>query len=204
MKAPVLAAAALAAAAGLSFLPVDPAAPAQAAGTSAYAIDNVHSTVIFRVKHLDIGISYGRFNEISGTLAHDQENPKASSIELSVKADSVDTNSQERDEHLKSPDFLSVKEFPAITFKSTKVEKKGEDMSVTGDLTLHGVTKPVTARVTHAGRGKDPWGNDRLGFEARFEVDPKDFEIRFMTDKPDMLGPGLEVIVSLEATRKPE
>jgi len=207
MKAPFIAvAAALASAAGLSFLPVDPAAPApaQAAAGEAltYEIDPVHSTVIFRVKHLDIGIAYGRFNDLSGTITHNQADPKASSISVSVKADSVDTNEQKRDEHLKSPDFLSSKEFPTIDFKSTKVEKKGQEIVVTGDLTLHGITKPVTVNVNHAGRGPDPWGNDRVGFEGRFEVDPKTYEIRYMTDEK-MLGPGIQLIVSLEATRKP-
>ena len=207
MKAPFIdVAAALASAAGLSFLPVDPAAPApaQAAAGEAltYEIDPVHSTVIFRVKHLDIGMAYGRFNDLSGTITHDPADPKASSISVSVKAESVDTNSEKRDEHLMSPDFLSAKEFPTIDFKSTKVEKKGQEIVVTGDLTLHGITKPVTVNVNHAGRGPDPWGNDRVGFEGRFEVDPKTYEIRYMTDEK-MLGPGIQLIVSLEATRKP-
>lgn len=207
MKAPFLAvAAALASAAGLSFLPVDPAssapAPAPAGETLTYEIDNVHSSVIFRVKHLDVSYSYGRFNDISGTITHNQEDPKSSSITVSVKADTVDTNDGKRDEHLKSPDFLSAKEFPTIEFKSTKVEKKGEELAVTGDLTLHGITKPVTVNVSHAGRGTHPKGGDLVGFEGRFEIDPKAHEIRYMTD-PKMLGPGIQVIVSLEATRKP-
>ena len=166
MKAPFLAvAAALAAAASLSFLSVDPAAPAQEGGAKAltYDIDNVHSAVIFRVRHLGIGMAYGRFNDISGTITYGgKDSLKSSSIAVSVEADSVDTNSKDRDEHLKSPDFLSAKEFPKIEFKSTKVEQKGEETTVTGDLTLHGITKPVTAKVTHVGSGGDPMGNDRV------------------------------------------
>jgi polyisoprenoid-binding protein YceI len=204
MKAPFLAVAvALAAAASPSFLSVDPAAPAQEAGVKAltYEIDNVHSTVIFRVRHLGIGMAYGRFNDISGTITYGgEESLESSSIAVSVKADSVDTNNKDRDEHLKSPDFLSAKEFPKIEFKSTKIEKKGAETTVTGDLTRHGITKSVTANVTHVGSGGDPMGNDRVGFEARFEIDPKAFEIRFMNDD-DVLGPGIQMTVSLEAIR---
>ena len=202
MKAPLLAGAALAAAAGFSFLSVDPAAPAAgAAGEAAkYDIDNTHSTVIFRTGHMSVSKSYGRFNSLSGTIAYDEADPKSSSIAVSVKADSVDTNDKKRDEHLKSPDFLSAKEFPTLEFKSTKVEKKGEGLSVTGDLTLHGITKPVTVDVPYVAKGK-VMDKDAVGFEGRFEIDPKAYEIHYMNDEK-MLGPGIQVIVSLEAYRK--
>jgi len=205
MKAPLIAAAAvLASVAGFSFLAVEPAASAPGPSEAAkYEIDNVHSSVIFRVRHMSTGFFYGRFNSISGEIAYDPSSPKDSNIEVSVKADSVDSNNKDRDEHLKSPDFLSAKEFPSITFKSTKVEKKGgAELLVTGDLTLHGITKSITASVPHSALGKDPKGNERVGFEAKFEIDPKQFEIHYMTDDK-MLGPGLQLIVSVEAERKP-
>ena len=202
MKAPLLALAALAAAAGLSFLSVAPSpAPAGASGAAKYEIDNTHSTVIFRTGHMSVSKSYGRFNSLSGTIAYDEANPKDSSITVSVKADSVDTNDKKRDEHLKSPDFLSAKEFPTLEFKSTKVEKKGAGLSVTGDLTLHGITKPVTVDVAHVAKGK-VMDKDAVGFEGHFEIDPKAYEIHYMNDEK-MLGPGIQVTVSLEAYLKP-
>jgi polyisoprenoid-binding protein YceI len=206
MKAPLFAAAAvLASVAGFSFLAVEPtpSAAQKPAAAVKYEIDNVHSSVIFRVRHMSTGFFYGRFNSISGEIAYDPGSPKDSNIEVSVKADSVDSNNKDRDEHLKSPDFLSAKEFPSITFKSTKVEKKGgAEFVVTGDLTLHGVTKSVTVSVPYAGHGVDPMGMDRVGFEAKFEIDPKQFQINYMTDDK-MLGPGIQLILGVEGTRKP-
>ncbi len=211
MKTPlIVTAVAFAMAAGAAFLPTARAATPAEQGSGAareglltYDIDNVHSTVMFRVKHLDVGMAYGRFNKISGKITQSAGNPKDSAIEISVEAGSVDTNDGKRDEHLRSPDFLSAKEFPAIGFKSTKVEKKGEELVVSGDLTLHGVTKPITVNVNHSARATDPMGLDRVGFEGRFEINPKDFQISYMVENEGMLGPGIQMIVSLEATRKP-
>jgi polyisoprenoid-binding protein YceI len=211
MKTPlIVTAVALSLAAGAGLLPLaraaaptEPQAGATREGSLVYDIDNVHSTVMFRVKHLDVGMAYGRFNKVSGKITQSAGNPKDSAIEISVQADSVDSNDAKRDEHLRSPDFLSAKEFPTIGFKSTKVEKRGEELVVSGDLTLHGVTKPITVNVNHSARTTDPMGLDRVGFEGRFEINPKDFQINYMVENEGMLGPGIQMIVSLEATRKP-
>ncbi|MEM7307244.1 MAG: YceI family protein [Planctomycetota bacterium] len=196
-----------AALAPLSLLPFWSAEPAPAAATApaeahTYAIDAGHSAVIFRVKHFGVGYTYGRFNELGGSVTFDERNPAASSVEIEVKANSIDSNSEGRDDHLRGPDFLSSKEFPLITFKSSKVEKKGDGYAVTGDLSLHGVSKTITVDAEHVGTGPDPWGNERVGFELKFDIEPKDYEIRYMTDK-DTLGPGIGMIVSIEASRKP-
>lgn len=146
------------------------ASTASAAATT-YKIDVVHSAVIFRIHHMGAGYTYGRFNDFGGTLAIDEEKPEASSVAVEVKVDSVDTNAAKRDAHLKSPDFFNAAQFPTITFKSTAVKKNGDAaFDVTGDLTLHGVTKSVTVKMEKTGTGKDHEGNPIVGFEGTLTV----------------------------------
>src|SRR3954454_2565602 len=112
-------------------------AAVQAADT--YQLDPVHSSVLFKVRHLNVTDFYGRFNDLSGTVTFDEAGPANNSVQLQIKADSLDTHNEKRDQHLKSPDFFNVKQFPAIAFKSTKVEKLADNSyKVTGNLTLHG------------------------------------------------------------------
>ena len=126
------------------------AAPLRAADT--YKIDPVHSTSIFRISHLGSSWIYGRFDDVTGTFTVDPKNAADVKFDVIIKADSIDTNNVKRDTHLKSADFFSVKEFPTIEFKSTQVKEDGEKKyDVTGDLTLHGVTKSVTAKVEFVG-----------------------------------------------------
>src|SRR5262245_13671893 len=127
----------------LSLLVLAAAVPAFAADS--WNIDPVHSNVIFKIQHLGTSRFIGRFNSVAGKIVWDQD-PAKSSIEVTVKTDSIDTNNADRDKHLKSPDFFNAKQHPTITFKSTKVEKGEKDYTLTGDLTLHGETHPVTAR----------------------------------------------------------
>ena len=178
----------------------DAAAPTTALAPNTYAIDNGHSAVLFSADHLGIGRVWGRFNEISGSITYDDAKPSASSIEVSIDAASVDTNSDGRDDHLRKPDFLSAGEFPTIDFKSKSVKKDGDGLKVTGDLTLHGVTKEITADVTHMASGDDPWGNVRVGFEARFTIDRTDYGMTYMASGGR--GDEVDMIVALEATRK--
>src|SRR6266446_10101983 len=109
-----------------------------------FKVDPVHSFVLFSVQHLGVTNTYGRFNDISGTVVFDKDNLSKSSVELSVPVESLDTHNSIRDKSLKSPDFFDAKQFPAMTFKSTKVEGTGDTLKVSGDLTIHGVTKPMT------------------------------------------------------------
>jgi polyisoprenoid-binding protein YceI len=166
-----------------------------------YQVDPVHSSVVFRVKHMGVGYSYGRFNDIGGTFAFDDKDPAATSFDIQLKADSVDTANAKRDTHLKSPDFLNAKEFPTITFKSKEVRpNKDGGYEVTGDLTLRGVTKTITVRMHHVGSGKDPFGGGtRTGFEGNFTVKRKDFGINFM---PDALGDDIWILVGFEGVKK--
>lgn len=170
------------------------------AASGAYTVDAVHSTVIFRIKHMNAGYSYGRFNDLAGTFLLDDARPEASSIAITVQTESIDTANEKRDQHLRSPDFFSAKEFPTITFKSTQVKKSGSAFEVVGDLTLHGVTKPVTATVEPSGTGKGRQGESLAGLEARFTIKRSDFGMT--TYLPTALGDEVNLIVALEGARQ--
>lgn len=171
------------------------ALPATAA---TYTIDSVHSSAIFKVRHFNTSNFYGLFKNVSGTITYDAEG--TSSIEVTIAADSVDTRSERRDNHLKSPDFLNAAEFPKITFKASGIETTGDSFQVTGQLTLHGVTKDVTASVEKIGAGKHPQSKkDMVGFEARFKIDRTDFDMSFMAGP---VGTDIELILSLEASQE--
>lgn len=172
--------------------------PASAADT--YELDGAHCYALFRVEHLGVGISYGRFNELSGTLVVDEENPAASSASIEITTESVDTANERRDQHLRSPDFFSATQFPTISFKSTSVKKgEGDEYAITGDLTLRGVTKPVTATMRRIGSGPDPWGNERTGFAGTFTVERSAFGMNYM---PEGLGDEVEILLSVEGIKK--
>jgi polyisoprenoid-binding protein YceI len=145
-----------------------------------YRIDPVHSFIIFRVKHLNTGFAYGRFNTFSGTIVVDEQNPANSSIELEIDANSVDTGNSQRDDHLRNPDFFNARQFPKITFKSTRVRKvNGTTVEVQGNLTMRGVTRPLTARVTFTGKGRNPRGQEIIGFETTFTIRRSEFNITY-------------------------
>jgi polyisoprenoid-binding protein YceI len=175
------------------------APPASAAAAAAsYKVDSVHSMVIFKVKHMGAGNFYGRFNQVSGTFTIDDADPAKGQVDFQVKADSIDTANTKRDEHLKSIDFFNVVQFPSIAFKGKEVKKTGEtSYEVAGDLTLHGVTKPLQAKVEKVGTGKGRGGDTITGFEATFMVKRTDFG---MTYGAGALGDEVHVIVSVECS----
>jgi polyisoprenoid-binding protein YceI len=141
-----------------------------------WQIDAAHSHVEFAVKHLMIATVKGRFGAVSGTVTVNGDDPAGAAVAVSIDAASVDTREPQRDGHLKSADFFDVEKFPTITFASTRVEKTGGDtLRLTGDLTIHGVTRPITLAVTDEGRAKDPWGGERRAFSATGKVNRKDF-----------------------------
>ena len=145
-----------------------------------YRIDPVHSFIIFRVKHLNTGFAYGRFNTFSGTFVVDERNPANSSIELEIDANSVDTGNSQRDDHLRNPDFFNARQFPKITFKSTRVRKLNDTtVEVQGNLTMRGVTRPITARVTFTGKGRNQRGQEIIGFETTFTIRRSLFNINY-------------------------
>ena len=150
---------------------------ASPASTTTWKIDPAHSHAEFKVKHMMISNVKGSFSGVSGTLIEDTADPTRSQVEATIDISTITTGDAARDTHLKSADFFHHDEHPQMVFKSTKVEKKGpEEYAVTGDLTVHGVTKPVTFAVEGpSAPGKDPWGNTRIGLSATTKINRKDF-----------------------------
>jgi polyisoprenoid-binding protein YceI len=177
---------------------------AQPARADEFEIDNSHTSVIFGISHLGYSITYGRFNKVSGAFSLDPAGPEASTFQFAVDASSIDTNDAKRDEHLRGPDFFNAAEFPVITFKSNKVAAKptdaGKMVVVTGDLTMHGVTKPVTLELQKLGEGPGPTGKDfRTGFNCQTKLKRSDFGMANMVGP---IGDEVAVTISFEGVRK--
>ncbi len=197
--------------AGLAaFSPADPQATntqstsTQATSTQAtetYKVDPVHTTAIFRIKHLGVTYFYGRFNETTGTFTLNIEDPSEMSFDVQIKTESVDTNSTGRNNHLKGAAFFNAKQFPTISFKSKSVQSSGENMySVAGDMTLHGVTKPITVQMEFVGQGdKGRRSGYRAGFDVTFKIKRSDFGMNYMQG---MLGDEVTIMVGLEGARQ--
>jgi len=147
------------------------------ASVSTWNLDPAHSAAEFKVKHMMISNVKGSFRGLKGTLTLDDADPSRSKVTATVDIATLSTGDDQRDAHLKSADFFDAAQFPHMTFDSTTVKKTGEgEYQVTGDLTLHGVTKPVTFAVDGPGApGKDPWGNTRIGLSATAKINRKDF-----------------------------
>jgi polyisoprenoid-binding protein YceI len=144
---------------------------------SIYKIDPAHSTAQFVVRHMMITNVRGAFSNIQGSINWDAANPGSAGIEAMIDASTIQTHEAQRDAHLKSADFLDVEKYPTITFKSTGAEFAGEgELNVKGDLTIHGVTKPVVLKVEGpTAEGKDPWGNARIGASATTKIKRSEF-----------------------------
>lgn len=172
------------------------AATARAADT--YEVDPVHSFISFKISHLKVSTVLGRFNGPTGQLVLDTDAAK-SAINVEVATENVDTGVAKRDDHLRSPDFFDAKKFPKISFVSKDLKQTPSGLEVSGDLTLHGVTKPITVSLTKTGEGKDPWGGFRVGYETTFTVKRSDFGMNFMQG-----GVGDEVALTFmfEAVKK--
>ena len=147
--------------------------------TTTWTLDPVHSVAEFKVKHMMISNVKGQFTGITGVLTLDDDNIAASRVEATIDAATINTREAQRDAHLKSADFFDVEQFPTLSFRSTQVKRSGDDeLSVTGDLTIHGVTRQVTFQVEGpTAAGKDPWGNTRIGLSATTKINRKDFEL---------------------------
>ncbi len=164
-----------------------------------FQVDPVHSSVLFRVKHMQASFAYGRFNQVTGRFLVDEADPSRSSFDLTIAGESIDTANAIRDRHLKGPDFFNTKQFPTITFKSRSVARAGDGYDVTGDLMLHGVTRPVTLRLAETGSGKGMRGESLAGVEATFELKRSDFGMTYMVGP---IGDEVRVTAALEGNRK--
>jgi polyisoprenoid-binding protein YceI len=143
--------------------------------TRTYKIDKSHSEAIFQVRHLLTKVR-GRFSDFEGSVEFNEANPEQSSVNFTIRSTSIDTAEPDRDKHLRTADFFDVETHPTITFHSKRIVRKGGDsFDVIGDLTIHGITREVTLPVSHLGKAKDPWGNERIGFEAETTINRKDF-----------------------------
>jgi polyisoprenoid-binding protein YceI len=154
----------------LGLLPI-----AAEAETARWTIDPDHSVIEFRVTHMVVSKTSGRFLDYQGVVEMDADAKTFKTIEATIKAESINTNQDKRDMHLRNTDFLDVKQFPTITYKMKNYQKQGDSYTVVGELTLRGLTKAVTLNVIFNGVAKDPWGNTRAGFSADGKLNRKDF-----------------------------
>ncbi|MCA9286479.1 MAG: YceI family protein [Phycisphaerales bacterium] len=174
------------------------AAPVALAATP-FKVDAVHSAVLYKVKHMNVSYSYGRFNDVSGTFLLDAEDPSASAIDVTIKTESVDSGNGDRDKHLRSQDFFSAKEFPTIGFKSSAVRKTASGaFEVDGTLSLRGQSKPITATVESTGTGPGMRGGEMAGMHTTFTIKRSDFGMSFMVGP---IGDEVTMTVSLEGGR---
>jgi polyisoprenoid-binding protein YceI len=164
-----------------------------------YALDDMHTSVTFKAGHLGLSWTYGRFNEVSGAFTLDPSAAGKSAFALTIKTDSVDTNNKKRDDHLRSPDFFNTKQFPVINFKSTAVKPVEGGYEVTGDLTLHGVTKPVTFSLKGGREAEFPKGVRRTGFSTELSLKRSDFG---MDKLAGAVSDEIYIAVSFEGTKK--
>lgn len=144
-----------------------------------YTVDLSHAFIQFRISHLGYSVLAGRFNDFSGDFSWDKETPESAAITVNIKTASIDTNWAERDKHLREPDFLDVEKFPEASFRTTEYTGDASGGKLDGELTLHGVTKPITLDVKAIGEGDDPWGGYRAGFRATTTIDRTDFGISY-------------------------
>ena len=155
------------------------AAGSTARAADTFSVDPVHSSVSFMISHGGISYIHGRFNDFSGKFVIDGTDPAKSSFALSVKIESVDTNNQKRDEHLRAPDYFNAKQFPTLSFQSTQVKAVSGGYEVTGDLTLHGITKPVTLKLKGGDQVAEfPKGTQRIGFMTAPIIKRSDFDVK--------------------------
>ncbi|MHB1846003.1 MAG: YceI family protein [Deltaproteobacteria bacterium] len=175
------------------------------AETTTWNIDPAHSTASFAVRHAMVSTVRGDFTKVTGTITTEGTDVSKAKVDATIDAASVDTRVAQRDAHLKSPDFFDVQKFPNITFKSTKIHKKGAHVLLTGDLTIHGVTKPVTLTATVSPPTKDPMGNLRIGAEATGKIDRKDFGLTWnkTLDKGGVLvSDDVQLTIDVEAIQQ--
>jgi len=145
-----------------------------------YKIDAAHSDIMFKVKHLMISTVTGSFKKFDATLEIDEEDFTNATVYFEADTDSVDTKNEQRDGHLKSDDFFNAEQFPKMTFKSSRIEKTSDnEFKLVGDLTLRDVTQPVELQVEYNGSTKDPWGQQRMGFEINGKINRKDFGLKW-------------------------
>ncbi|MCA9441400.1 MAG: polyisoprenoid-binding protein [Candidatus Omnitrophica bacterium] len=179
------------------------ATPATEAET--FIVDQAHTKVGFKVRHLGISSVEGHFDKFEGTIEADPENLEDLVLSATVEVGSVNTGNEKRDEHLRSADFFDVEKYPTMTFKSAKVEKDGDELEVKGELTLHGVTKEIELELEIGGVITDPWGNKRMGLSGSAKIDRQEFGLSFnqiLETGQLMVGDEVRIQLEIEAVQK--
>ena len=171
-------------------------------------LDTSHSEVTFAVRHMMISTVRGKFNKFSGTIDFNEADPAKSTVDVSIDAASIDTRDEKRDGHLKSGDFFDVEKFPALTFKSTRVEKVSDNSGrVYGDLTIRDVTRPVVLDVEYAGQARSPWGTTSAGFSATTKINRKDFGLTWnvaLETGGVLVGEDISIAIEAELVKQPD
>jgi len=168
----------------------------------AWEFDAAHSTIGFSVTHMMFAKVRGSFGEWDGQLTYDADEPENSTASVEIDVSSIDTGNNQRDDHLRSADFFDVDDHPAIKFESTSFRGDPENLTVTGNLTIHGVTKEVSLDVEQTGTGTDPWGNRRIGFRVETTLNRKDFDLTWnqaLETGGVLVGEDVEVEIEIEA-----
>ncbi|MCF8564252.1 YceI family protein [Alicyclobacillus tolerans] len=170
-----------------------------------WAVDAAHSEVDFSIKHMMFAKVKGGFNSFEASIEADPEDLTTANIEFSVDVASVDTRNDDRDNHLRSGDFFDAENHPKMTFKSAKITKKSDGQyDVTGDLTIHGVTRPETFVVTYGGKGQDPWGNERVAFSAEGKINRSDYGLTWnaaLEMGGVLVGDDVQISIELQAVK---
>lgn len=170
-----------------------------------YDLDPAHTTVEFVVRHMMIAKVRGRFTKIAGHIDLADGSDVPTQLEVTIDAASIDTREPQRDAHLASPDFLDAATYPQITFRSSRIEGNGETFNVYGDLSVHGVTREIVLDTTFEGRGSDPWGNQRVGYEAHAKISRKDFGLNWnqaLETGGVLVGDEVKIEISAEAVAR--
>ncbi|MDQ3674619.1 MAG: YceI family protein [Gemmatimonadota bacterium] len=167
-------------------------------------LDPAHTLVEFSAKHLMITTVKGRIAEVEGTIHTNESDPQKSSVEVTLKGASIDTRNDQRDQHLRSGDFLDADTFPEIKFKSKRIEGDAKEFKLTGDLTIRDVTREVTLDVEYGGRTRDPWGGERVGFSANGKIDRRDFGLiwnQALETGGVVVGNDIKINIEVEAVK---
>lgn len=173
-----------------------------AVATRTYTIDKAHSEAAFQVRHLLTKVR-GRFTDFEGRIAFDEAEPERSTVQFTVQAASIDTNTPDRDAHLRSADFFDVEQYPTLTFVSTGITPRGNGVfDVAGDLTMRGVTRAIVLPITYLGTMTDPWGNQKLAFEGEVTLNRKDYGLNWnaaLETGGFLVGDEVKVSLSVQA-----
>ncbi|PYI50843.1 YceI family protein [Paenibacillus flagellatus] len=171
-----------------------------------WAVDATHSSIDFTVKHMMIANVKGSFKSFQATVEADPQDLTTAKIGFQVDVSSIDTRNGDRDAHLLSPDFFDAEKYPHITFQSTKIVGKGDgEYDVTGDVSIHGVTRPETFSVTFEGAGKDPWGNEKVGFSAQGKIKRSDYGLTYnavLEAGGVLIGDDIKIALEIEAVKQ--